>query len=277
MDLSLGLDGAHVVVTGATGHIGQLVVEAFLAAGSWVSAMDIRLPNQPLQNITKDKFMRITVDITDEAALEAAFDNSSAMHGPVSVCVAVAGVDLSYLPHHSSLCDMSLEQWRQTHKVNGEGTFLTARTWLRCIRRQMAAGRNLKNTSLVIIGSEAGVFGVTGNADYSSSKAAIQYGLVKSLMKDAVEICPTARVNAIAPGAVHTKQFDKECVEDPNMLWVESQATVAMKRAVPIEQVARCCLFLASESWSGSITGQVIQVDGGKTGRLFWGQDGTAT
>jgi NAD(P)-dependent dehydrogenase (short-subunit alcohol dehydrogenase family) len=218
----------------------------------------------------------IQVDITDENSVVAAFARAEVMCGPISTCMAVAGSDLSFIPHHFSLCDMPLEQWQNTNKVNGEGTFLTARAWIKGIRREVKKGSSqMRNVSLIIIGSEAGVFGVSGNADYASSKAAIQYGLVKSLMRDAVAILPTARVNAIAPGAVHTLQFDQECAEDPKMRWVESQATAALKQPVPIEQVAKCCLFLASESWSGSITGQVIKVDGGKTGRLFWGQDGS--
>jgi NAD(P)-dependent dehydrogenase (short-subunit alcohol dehydrogenase family) len=268
MDLSLGLAGAHVVVTGAAGHIGTAVVIAFLAAGCRVSAFDIREPEVASQDESVQWHL---VDITDEAAVDTAWIAACGQWGPVSACVAVAGVDLSYLPHHSSICDMELGQWQRTNKVNGDGTFLTARAWLRGVKAQ--ADKGLRNVSLIIIGSEAGVFGVTGNADYSASKAAIQYGLVKSLMKDAVAIHSRARVNAIAPGAVHTKQFDKECAEDPSMLWLESQATVAMKAPVPVDQVAKCCLFLASESWSGSITGQVVQVDGGKSGRLFWGQD----
>lgn len=271
MDLSLGLDRTHVIVTGAAGHIGTAVVRAFLAAGCRVSALDIKVPQTPPDH---EDIQWHLVDITDDSAVETTFNAAYTQWGPASTCVAVAGLDLSYLPHPSSICDMELGQWQRTNKVNGDGTFLTARAWLRGIRSE--ANGSLRNVSLIIIGSEAGVFGVTGNADYASSKAAIQYGLVKSLIKDAVAIHPRARVNAIAPGAVHTSQFDKECAEDPTMLWIESQATVALKAPVPTDQVAKCCLFLASESWSGSITGQVIQVDGGKMGRLFWRQDGTS-
>ena len=257
----------------SSGHIGQVVVEAFVAARAIISAMDIRPPAQPMQHPSNF----IQVDITDENSVAAAFSRAAVMSGPISACIAVAGWDLSYLPHHSSLCDMPLQQWQNTNKVNGEGTFLTARAWLKGIRGEVEKGSSqMRNVSLIIIGSEAGVFGVSGNADYASSKAAIQYGLVKSLMRDAVAILPTARVNAIAPGAVHTVQFERECADEPEMRWAESQATVALKQPVPIEQVAKCCLFLASESWSGSITGQVIQVDGGKAGRLFWGQDGSS-
>ena len=272
MDISLGLEGTHVVITGAAGHIGTVIVSAFLAAGCLVSALDIKSPATPFEN--HENLTWHTVDITDEQAIQSAFASASKHHGPISTCVAAAGLDLSYLPHHSSLCDMELAQWQRTHKVNGEGTFLTARTWLRCIKAQ--ADSSLRNVSLIIIGSEAGVFGATGNADYSASKSAIQYGLVRSLMRDVVSIHPRGRVNAIAPGAVATRQFEVECQEDPGMEWVEARATVAMGRAVEMEGVARCCLFLASERWSGSVTGQVVRVDGGKSGRLFWGEDGGA-
>lgn len=45
---------------------------------------------------------------------------------------------------------------------------------------------------------------------------------------------------------------------------------VALKRPVPPENVAKSILFLASENWSGSITGQVMNVDSGKQGKVMW-------
>lgn len=46
--------------------------------------------------------------------------------------------------------------------------------------------------------------------------------------------------------------------------------SVAMRSPVPSEQVAKSILFLASESWSGNISGQVISVDSGKQGKVLW-------
>ena len=112
--------------------------------------------------------------------------------------------------------------------------------------------------------------GCKGNADYSAGKAAVQYGLVKSLVKDVVEVHPRARVNAIAPGPVDTLQFRTECENDPDALWLEAQATVALKSPTPVDTVARSILFLASERWSSHITGQMLSVNGGKTGKLCW-------
>lgn len=48
--------------------------------------------------------------------------------------------------------------------------------------------------------------------------------------------------------------------------------SVALKRPVPLESVAKSILFLASENWSGSITGQILNVDSGKQGKVMWMQ-----
>lgn len=166
---------------------------------------------------------------------------------------------------------MDVEQWRRTHKINVEGTFLTARTWLRQLREhaKIDTERRLRNVGLVIVGSESGTFGERGNADYAAGKSAVQGGLVKSLMGDVNRIWPGARVNAVAPGPVDTPQFKKECAENPNQLWLDAQATTALKKPVPPESIAKSILFLASENWSGNITGQILNVDSGKQGKVM--------
>lgn len=100
----------------------------------------------------------------------------------------------------------------------------------------------------------------------------MQYGLTLSLAPDAAKIFPDARVNAICPGCVDTPMYRRECEADPQgiLMWVESEATVPLRRPVGIDHIARACLMLASDRWSGSTTGQAIQIDCGKSGRLFW-------
>jgi len=126
---------------------------------------------------------------------------------------------------------MTVEQLRQTLRVNVEGTFLTARQWLRgieaCDRPDL-----VHNIALIIFGSEAGLMGVKSNADYASSKAALQ-GMTLSLAPDAASVNARARVNLIAPGPVDTPQFRKEVAEDRLSGWTEAEATVAQKRPVP--------------------------------------------
>jgi NAD(P)-dependent dehydrogenase (short-subunit alcohol dehydrogenase family) len=194
MDISLNLEDSHVVITGGAGFIGSAAVEAFLASGARVTCLDIRDP-QPL--LKGDKFQHFNCDISSETSLTDAFTLAGSNFGPVSCCVALASLDYSVLQHHESLITMGLEQWRRTHQINVEGTFLTARTWLRQLR-EYAIGlkegdERLKNVSLIIVGSESGHFGERGNADYASGKSAVQIGLLKSLMGDVSRIWPGAR------------------------------------------------------------------------------------
>ncbi len=197
IDLGLGLERTHVVVTGAAGYIGTAVVNAFLQAGAYITALDIdsvKLSNLEEQVPTAKihQLHTIVADITSESQLGQAFESARQNFGvPVQCCIALASLDLSVLPHHDSIIDMPLEQWRRTQQVNVEGTFLTARTWLRQIKAH--AKPDLKNVSLVIVGSESGWFGERSNADYASGKSAVQVGLVQSLRGDVARVYPGAR------------------------------------------------------------------------------------
>ncbi|KAL7765161.1 hypothetical protein ACKLNR_003077 [Fusarium oxysporum f. sp. zingiberi] len=295
MDLGLGLQGDVVVVTGAGGQIGQVIVEAFLAAGCFVGGFDI----------DKSKFVKehqnlfwVAVDTTDEAGMSSAWKSvEERFNATPTLCVCAAAVDLSFVEHHSSITKMSTSQFRRTLDINTTGTFITAKLWLQHVEKMLknsstktngVNGSNSstallqdkkdKNISLIIIGSEAGDFGVAGNPDYAASKAAVQFGLVLSLAPDAARVHPSARVNSISPGAVDTKRFSAECLEDEagTLRWIESEATVAQKKAVDVEGIAKMCLVLASEKWSPSVTGQNVRLNGGKSGRLFWNQNGDA-
>lgn len=79
---------------------------------------------------------------------------------------------------------------------------------------------------------------------------------------------PGARVNAVAPGAVNTKRFKEECAADPSQFYADAVATTALARPVEVGDVARAILFLASERFSRSVHGQVVNVDSGKVGKL---------
>ncbi|KAI9172745.1 short-chain dehydrogenase reductase sdr [Paramyrothecium foliicola] len=277
MDLSLDLDRTVVIITGAGGQIGQVIVEGFLSAGSYVAAFDVDTSKFTRQH---DRLLWLEVDTTNEDAMCAAWQKvEDHFELPPTVCVAAAALDLSFIKHYSSAALMPVEQFRRTLEVNTIGTFVTAKTWLRRISTTAEPKVEIetKNISLIIIGSEAGVLGAPGNPDYAASKSAVQYGLTLSLAPDAARMNSHARVNAICPGAVDTPQFEKECKEDPAARWMDAEATVASRKPVQATDVARLCLILASDRWSSSTTGQTLRVDAGKTGRLLWGKDGNAT
>ncbi|KXT11499.1 hypothetical protein AC579_8520 [Pseudocercospora musae] len=219
-----------------------------------------------------DELQLISTDITKEQKLDGAFAKIESENGPVQCCVALASLDLSVLPQTESICDAHSRDWQRVFDVNIHGTFNTARRWLQGIRSHTSTHpERLQNVNLILMGSESGKFGVRGCAAYAAAKAAVQYGLLQSLAKDAPRVYRNARVNAVAPGAVDTTRFRDECQKfGKEWEWEECRATVPMAKSVPAEDVARTVVFLASEKWSGTTHGQVLHVDGGKTGSVAW-------
>lgn len=202
MDLGLNLENTHVLITGGSGYIGSVTVTAFLSAGCLVTSLDIKPPIAPVTSSVfhsssrESRFQFIHCDISCETDVESAFQTASKTFGVIKCCIALGSLDLSVLEHHKSLADMSVDQWRRTHRVNVEGTFLTARMFLRQLRDHVAnnlheedsALNKMDNVSLIIIGSESGLFGERGNADYAAGKSAVQGGLLRSLMSNIVQI-----------------------------------------------------------------------------------------
>ncbi|KAK4501162.1 hypothetical protein PRZ48_006968 [Zasmidium cellare] len=273
-DLSLGLEDIHVLITGGCGLIGRVVVDAFLAAGSIVSVVDLpeateRIPVNKLGNLRL-----YPADISKAESIDAAFTEAEKNSGPVEVCIALASIDLSSLPQTETICDADPAVWQNVFNVNINGTFLTAQRWLRGIRTALkdpTKAAKLRNVNLILMGSESGTFGVRTMAAYAAGKSAVQYGLLNSLAKDVPKIYRHARVNAVAPGAVDTARFKEECERyGREWKWEECEATVGMAKPPSVEHVARTFVFLASERFSGSTHGQVLHVDGGKMGTVAW-------
>lgn len=280
-DLGLRLEGTHVLVTGGAGLIGSAVVGAFLSAGANVSSVDISYAANQAATLLSPSLsqegrqaLQLSGDIADPSSLSTAWDRATSIFGTVEICVALASLDLSVLPQTDSIIDASPNSWSRVLDINVGGTMLTSQMWLRGIRDHLTQnpGVGLRNPGLILVGSEAGHFGVRTCAAYAAAKSAVQYGLLQSLRADAPRIYPRARVNAVAPGPVDTERFRGE-TKGPgtNEWWAECQATTALARPVPTEAVARSILFLASEAWSGSVHGKCLEVDSGKMGALMWG------
>jgi NAD(P)-dependent dehydrogenase (short-subunit alcohol dehydrogenase family) len=113
MDLGIKLEETHVPVTGGSGYIGIATVDALLAAGCYVTSLDIKEPDPKLA--ANSNFRYHYCDITSEDSLEEAFDDSQIPFGFAGCRVALASLDLSVLQHHESMADMTVAQWRRTH------------------------------------------------------------------------------------------------------------------------------------------------------------------
>ena len=123
---------------------------------------------------------------------------------------------------------MPTELWDRTYAVNVRGTYLTIKHFLKSVElAQKHSGKELANVSVVVTGSECGVFGQSGHVEYASGKAGLQYGLVKTVKNEIVRLNGKARINAVAPGWVDTKLIEGR-LDDPKEMWREAEATYAV-------------------------------------------------
>jgi NAD(P)-dependent dehydrogenase (short-subunit alcohol dehydrogenase family) len=285
--LDLGFQNQHVLVTGGSGLIGRVVVSHFLAAGANVSSLDI---THTLTSPTPRQ-TNIYCDVGMEDNVRQSFEYAAQVYGPVSICVALASLDLSVLSP-SSFADASFSQLKNVLEVNVCGTWLTAREWVRGLKNlEVEAAPEGFNPCLIIIGSESGHFGERSNAEYSLAKSAVQGGLLMSLRAEVPHVWRGARVNVVAPGPVETQRWAKECAERLGQWWEEAQATVsqskigvetrrgadnyqtALGEPIPVKAVAMSILATASHNFSSHVHGQVINVDGGKQGKIMWSEE----
>ncbi|KAF1834102.1 NAD(P)-binding protein [Decorospora gaudefroyi] len=264
--IELGYENQHVLITGGSGLIGRVVVSHFLAAGANVSSLDIA--PQPASNDAK--LTPIFCDISSEVSIQSAFIQATKTYGPVGICIALGSLDLSIL-QPSSFVDADFNQLKRVLEVNVCGAWLTAREWLRGL--QAATASPNFHPCLIIIGSESGHFGERTNAEYSLAKSAVQGGLLQSLKAEVPRVWRGARVNVVAPGPVETERWHQECQNHVDQYYVESQATTALGEPVPVKAVAMTILSLASHSFSSHVHGQVVNVDGGKMGKVMWSEE----
>lgn len=138
---------------------------------------------------------------------------------------------------------MPSDLWDRTYAVNVRGTFLTIKHFLKSAETyQTETGNEIENLSIIVTGSECGVFGQAGHVEYASGKAGLQYGLVKTVKNEIVRLNAKARINAVAPGWVDTKLIEGR-LDDPKEMWREAQATYVPKSSVTFERACNHVLI----------------------------------
>jgi 3-oxoacyl-[acyl-carrier protein] reductase len=228
--------GRSVLVTGGNRGIGRAIAEAFLAQGDRV-AVTTRSGGAP------DGCLDVRCDITDADAVEAAFAEVEAAHGPVEVLVANAGITADTL-----LVRMSEEDWASVIDTNLTGSFRLAK---RAVSKMMRARRG----RIVFISSVVGLLGSGGQVNYAASKAGL-VGMARSIAREYGARGITA--NVVAPGFVETDMTD--ALSDD--LKATYKAQVPLGRYGTTEEIAAAVTWLASDG-AAYITGAVIPVDGG--------------
>lgn len=227
----------HVVlVTGGNRGIGRAIAERFVAEGYRV-AVTARSGEGPAGTLT------VRADVTDAAAIDAAYTEVERELGPVTIVVANAGITKDTL-----LLRMTEDDFDSVVATNLGGAF-------RVVKRAAKGMLRAKWGRVILISSVVGLYGSPGQINYSSSKSGL-VGFARSLTRELGGRGITA--NVVAPGFIETDMT----AELPEETQAQYKATIPAGRFATPDEVAGVVTWLASDD-AAYISGAVIPVDGG--------------
>jgi len=258
-----------VVITGASGGIGSAIARAFATEGAKLvlHCHRNRASAQRLQEEVATigaASLVVAGDLTKEAAVRKLFGLAVKKFGRVDTMIANAG---GWETRDVPLHEMSLAQWRQTLEGVLTSTFLCTREFFRLVTKQMTG-------NAVLIGSTAAVFGEAGHADYAAAKAAMAYGLTRTLKNELARLAPHTknycggRINCVCPGWTVVPRNEAK-LKDAKIVR-KVTATMALPKIARPEDIANAVVFLSSDRLAGHITGQTLVIAGGMEGRTLW-------
>ncbi|NTV52439.1 MAG: bifunctional aldolase/short-chain dehydrogenase [Candidatus Firestonebacteria bacterium] len=243
--------GRIVLVTGAASGIGRACVEAFLAQGAAVAALDLD-PAVHAQFNRPDVFT-VAADVTDSKSLQTAVEETVRRFGGLDVLVSNAGI----FPPSAAVAVQPADTWQKSLDVN-----LTAhQTLLQLCLPYLRWG---KQPAVVIMGSKNVPAPGPGAAAYSVAKA----GLTQLARVAALELAAEGiRVNVLHPNAVFdTKLWTPEVLEARARHYGLSVAAYKTNNLLRVEvtsaDVARLAVTLAGQAFSKT-TGAQVPIDGG--------------
>ncbi len=238
--------GRNVVVTGGAGGIGESTAEAFAQAGAEVFILDWSqdLLDAAMERLAgKGSVTPIRVDVTDRAALDAAFGEVAKAGGTDILVTSAAIVKTGHI------LDFDPGDWARILDVNLTGTF-------HCCQ---IAGRQMLEKGkgrIITVSSVNGQIANTGRGAYACTKGGVDM-LTRLLANELGDKGITA--NAVAPVPVDTPMVLQVHGPKDRALW---EAQIPAKRYAKPEEVAAAIKFLASDE-AAYINGHILNVDGG--------------
>ncbi len=245
------LTGRVALVTGASSGLGVQFARALADNGASVALVARRAERlKALKGEIEGKggkAVAIEADVTDRAAMTAAFDAAESAFGTVTILVNNAGIAMQ----PARAVEVAAEEWRKVLAVDLDAVFYNAQE---AARRMLAAN---KKGSVINIASVLGLNVAKGVAAYAVAKAAV----IQATKALALELAfKGVRVNAIAPG-----WFVTEINDD----YLNSEAGEKIKRDIPMGRFGAAgdldgALLLLASNAGSYITGATLVVDGGQ-------------
>ena len=238
------LKDKNIIVTGASGGIGNSIIKKLSEAGANILASGTR--TEKLEEIKKN-FKDIKIlkfDISQSDKIEEFIENSTKELGGKLDCI----VNNAGITQDNLAIRMSLDEWQKVIDINLTSTFLMSK---------FAIKKMLKNKSgkIINITSVVGHTGNLGQANYTASKAGI-IAMSKSL---AIEYAKkNININCISPGFIKTAMTEK--IDEKFKEIIVSKIPSA--RLGEPEDIANAVLFLSSNQ-SSYINGETLHVNGG--------------
>ena len=237
------LENKKIIVTGATGGIGNSIVEKLSEKGASILASGTRI--EKLEGL-KSKFNKIKIlkfDISQSDKIEEFIENATKELNGLDCIVNNAGVTQDNLAIR-----MSIQEWKKVIDINLTSTFLLSK---------FAIKKMLKNKSgkIINITSVVGHTGNLGQANYTASKAGI-VAMSKSLALEYAK--KNININCISPGFIKTAMTDK--IDEKFKEAIISKIPSA--RLGEANDIANAVLFLTS-NLSDYINGETLHVNGG--------------
>jgi NAD(P)-dependent dehydrogenase (short-subunit alcohol dehydrogenase family) len=254
---AMRLAGKVALISGGGTGIGAATARRFAAEGAMVVVTGRR--SEPLAVVADEVGGRaVPGDTSDPAHAAEAVATAVDTFGGLDIVVASAGIDLGG-GVSGSAGDVDDERWQRTLDVNLTGPLVLTRAALPAMVERGAG-------SIVLVSSVNGLASAKRSVAYDTSKAGL-IGLTRSL---AVDYGPRGiRANAVCPGWVVTPMGDEDMDGLADAAGITREAAyrrataqVPLRRAATADEIAACCLFLASDE-AAIVTGTTLVADGG--------------
>ncbi|CAM4203589.1 SDR family NAD(P)-dependent oxidoreductase [Paenibacillus tarimensis] len=241
-----------VLITGAAGGIGSVLVEAYLQAGWRVAATDLEdrcagLEQKIMRHGQAFEYTIIPADLQQPAEIERLFDRLDKHGWLVNTLINNAGFGIT-----KKLTDLTVAEWDSVLNVNLRAAFLCAKETAARLRKTGSSG------AIVNISSTRAIMSEPNTEAYAASKggiSALTHALAASLGPDGI------RVNSISPGWIEIGNYEALREADHNQH--------PAGRVGRPDDIARACLYL-TDPGNDFVTGTDLIIDGGMTRKMIY-------